>query len=187
MLTDMMLFANPPKPNFEQVNVADMLAEVIAEAAIQYPDRAFRLTFARIGKPALWNVDRIQIGELAAALIRNSIEALSGEGDVRVTLDESHADCLSIRVEDTGSGIDPAILPYVFDPFFSGREAGRGLGFGLSKAWTIARLHGGEVQCLSGQAGMTVFEATFPLSEICENAVPVDKEAASSSANTFAA
>jgi len=35
---------------------------------------------------------------------------------------------------------------HLFDPFYSGREAGRGLGFGLSKVWTIAKLHGGSVE-----------------------------------------
>src|SRR5262245_34396459 len=59
--------------------------------------------------------------------------------------------CLSVT--DTGPGIPPEIRPHIFDPFFSGREAGRGLGLGLSKAWRIAELHGGtiEVESQPGQ------------------------------------
>jgi signal transduction histidine kinase len=56
---------------------------------------------------------------------------------------------LQLIVADTGPGIPPEIRPHIFDPYFSGREAGRGLGLGLSKAWRIVELHGGtiEVEC----------------------------------------
>ncbi|MDA0284815.1 MAG: ATP-binding protein, partial [Planctomycetota bacterium] len=37
---------------------------------------------------------------------------------------------------------------HLFDPFFSGRQAGRGLGFGLSKCWQILRMHGGSIQVI---------------------------------------
>jgi C4-dicarboxylate-specific signal transduction histidine kinase len=48
-------------------------------------------------------------------------------------------------VTDDGPGIAPDVRPHIFDPFFSGREAGRGLGFGLSKAWRIVTEHGGQL------------------------------------------
>jgi signal transduction histidine kinase len=50
-----------------------------------------------------------------------------------------------LTVTDTGPGIPPEVRPHIFDPFFSGREAGRGLGLGLSKAWRIVELHGGSI------------------------------------------
>jgi signal transduction histidine kinase len=58
-----------------------------------------------------------------------------------------------LSVSDTGPGIPPEIRPHIFDPFFSGREAGRGLGLGLSKAWRIAELHGGTIEVESGPEG----------------------------------
>ena len=50
-----------------------------------------------------------------------------------------------LQIEDNGPGIPPEVRPHIFDPFYSGREAGRGLGFGLSKAWRIITLHGGSL------------------------------------------
>lgn len=53
---------------------------------------------------------------------------------------------LQFIVSDNGSKIRSDIVDHLFDPFFSGREAGRGLGFGLSKVWTIAEMHGGRIE-----------------------------------------
>jgi signal transduction histidine kinase len=61
-----------------------------------------------------------------------------------------------LSVRDTGPGIPPEVRPHVFDPFFSGREAGRGLGLGLSKAWRIVELHGGRIEVGDQQSGATL-------------------------------
>ena len=65
--------------------------------------------------------------------------------------------CL-IKITDTGPGISEHIRPHIFDPFYSGREAGRGLGLGLSKAWRIINLHGGliDVDSPAGQGAAFV-------------------------------
>ena len=59
---------------------------------------------------------------------------------------QSEISNLKLSVTDTGPGIPPEIRPHIFDPYFCGREAGRGLGLGLSKAWRIAELHGGRIE-----------------------------------------
>jgi signal transduction histidine kinase len=63
---------------------------------------------------------------------------------------------LQIRVSDTGTGITDDQRQHIFEPFYSGREAGRGLGMGLPKAWRIVQSHGGEILVESGQQGTTV-------------------------------
>ena len=60
-------------------------------------------------------------------------------------------------VRDTGPGIPAHVRPHIFDPFFSGREAGRGLGLGLSKAWRIVTSHGGTLSVESPETGGAVF------------------------------
>ena len=53
---------------------------------------------------------------------------------------------LQIEVVDDGPGISAEVRRHLFDPFFSGREAGRGLGVGLSKCWRIVTMHGGTIE-----------------------------------------
>jgi signal transduction histidine kinase len=51
-----------------------------------------------------------------------------------------------IEVRDDGPGIRPEERGHIFDPFYSARQAGRGLGLGLSKAWRIVTNHGGRIE-----------------------------------------
>jgi signal transduction histidine kinase len=67
-----------------------------------------------------------------------------------------------VSVSDTGPGIPPEVRPHIFDPFFSGREAGRGLGLGLSKAWRIAELHGGTIEVESAAERGAKFSIHLP-------------------------
>ena len=63
---------------------------------------------------------------------------------------------LELCVTDDGPGIPEEMRVHIFDPFYSGRNAGRGLGMGLPKAWRIAQLHGGKVSVDSARRGTTV-------------------------------
>jgi len=98
-------------------------------------------------------VDVNQFSVALKNLIQNSIEAIASSGkpvvqvkgqvDVRLEGGES---AFEVSVWDNGQEIIGAVRRHLFDPFYSGREAGRGLGFGLSKVWAIAKLHGGSIE-----------------------------------------
>ncbi|MEZ6120173.1 MAG: ATP-binding protein [Pirellulaceae bacterium] len=60
---------------------------------------------------------------------------------------------VEVLIEDNGQGCFSKERRHAFDPFYSGREAGRGLGFGLSKAWRIARMHNGHIEMLANPTG----------------------------------
>ncbi|MFM9067805.1 MAG: sensor histidine kinase [Planctomycetota bacterium] len=114
---------------------------------------------------SVW-ADRDQLLVALSALGRNALEAIefarsnaaSRPGQVTFTYGESVAgadsktDGWEIRVRDNGPGISAAIAERIFDPFFSGREAGRGIGFGLPKAWRIIASHNGCLQLCAESA-----------------------------------
>jgi signal transduction histidine kinase len=76
----------------------------------------------------------------------------------------NHGHTIQITIADNGPGIPPDTRAKIFDPFFSGREAGRGLGFGLSKAWRIVTLHGGTIEVRETPGGGATFVITLPSS-----------------------
>ncbi|RMH28710.1 MAG: HDOD domain-containing protein [Planctomycetota bacterium] len=78
-------------------------------------------------------------------LIRNALEAPDSERvEVRIQTDDDF-DRLMITVLDDGAGISPEALAHATDPFFSRRDAGRGIGLGLAKARRVVEAHGGTL------------------------------------------
>ena len=145
MISDMMLFARPPAVSISNVDLRLLTKRIVDSLADQLSHRKVQL-IVRLGA----SIDRAQLDAdqfciMLGCLVENSANAMEGEGGEIDLQFERTQDRLIIKVTDNGTGIDAAIVPHLFDPFFSGREAGRGLGFGLSKAWTIARQHGGTI------------------------------------------
>jgi signal transduction histidine kinase len=67
-----------------------------------------------------------------------------------------------ISVRDDGPGITPEQRRHIFEPFYSARQAGRGLGLGLSKAWRIVTQHGGRIEVASQPGQGTTFTVVLP-------------------------
>jgi signal transduction histidine kinase len=79
-----------------------------------------------------------------------------------VRLEVATTDRLRITVEDSGPGPAAGHAEHLFDPFFSGRPAGRGRGLGLPTAWRLAREQGGDVTFEPMPGGPTRFVLTLP-------------------------
>ena len=80
------------------------------------------------------------------------------------------ADRIEVFVEDSGPGPSPEQRPHLFDPFYSGRNAGRGRGLGLPVAWRLARQQGGDLHLETARPGVPtrfvlVLPATLPPSD----------------------
>ncbi len=121
--------------------------------------------------------DGDRIVQVLVNLIRNSVDAVrrGGEGarngvrgEVRVTGERGEREgreWITVRVEDDGPGIDPEILPRLFEPFVSTKLDSRGTGLGLAVADGIVREHGGVILARNrGGRGGSVFEVVLPAS-----------------------
>jgi signal transduction histidine kinase len=172
MIGDMMLFARPPKPKQERVDLAAVVARVTGELAPWAADQGTQ--FMVCGRVERLDVvgDPTQLAVALRALCVNALEALVTNGRVEISLvrgsavpakSSTHRESAQITVADTGPGISAETRQHLFDPFFSGREAGRGLGFGLSKCWRIVTLHGGRIDVASTVGQGASFTICLPL------------------------
>jgi signal transduction histidine kinase len=158
MISDLMLFARPPRADRQPTDVLALVERVVAHSRNDCQRRGISLHVAANAASASMLVDAVQLEVAIKALITNAMEAIGKDGAIAVQLDHIATPRQSLRltVSDDGPGIPPNVREYLFDPFYSGREAGRGLGFGLSKAWRIVTDHGGQIQVDShGDAGAT--------------------------------
>lgn len=165
MIADLMLFARPPALRPTEFNLGEVVASVVHEHQAEASERGVRLAVELLTDDLDVRADASQLAVAVGALIRNSIEAIGQDGAVVVAI-RAAPGWLLVEVRDTGPGISPHVREHLFDPFFSGREAGRGLGFGLSKSWRIVTDHGGRIEVASppaGGAALTIYLPCSPL------------------------
>ena len=93
-------------------------------------------------------------------LIDNALNHGAQGVTIRITAVADDAEFLTLRVEDDGPGIDPAALPRVFDPFFTTRERGTGLGLAVVQAVVLE--HGGSLRAAASTLGGARFDIQLP-------------------------
>jgi len=106
-------------------------------------------------------VDGDRVAQIVDNLIGNAVEALRGRGGrITVTLHRSSAREVIVRVADTGSGVPPELVDRLFEPFFTTRDGGTGLGLFLSAE--LCGALGGEVHYRDRPGGGACFEVRLP-------------------------
>jgi signal transduction histidine kinase len=148
MIGGLMLFARPPKPRREAADVGGIIAAVIESVRGQAAARGGRLEYSPLPVPQAVFVDRLQIEEAIRVVVVNALEAVASGG--RVVLEVTRRSpqdggWCEVTVADDGRGMSYEAARRAFDPFYSGREAGRGAGLGLPKAWRLVESSGGTV------------------------------------------
>jgi two-component system, NtrC family, C4-dicarboxylate transport sensor histidine kinase DctB len=100
-----------------------------------------------LGEVPLWvTAGSVRLQQVLVNLLGNGLDAVAGQDPARLTLTARAigADVI-VTVRDTGPGIPPAVIDRIFDPFFSTKEVGKGLGLGLSITYNIMHDFGGEI------------------------------------------
>lgn len=161
MISDLMFYANPATATRQRYDLNGIVLSVVAGFEEEAERQSIRLEVNTSGDPTMAVVDRQMIAEALRALIRNSVEAIGCQGTIVVSL-VHHPGQVMVHVADSGPGLSDQARQHAFDPYFSGREAGRGLGLGLCRAYRIARLHAGDVTLAGGPTGCV---ATITLNE----------------------
>jgi signal transduction histidine kinase len=146
VLRDLMQFARPAPPHPAWVDLPTLMGEVGAALGELAAQRGVRVEVeARADRFAV-HVDAEQVRTVLLCLLRNAIEAAPADGWARLVLREPGPQHVDVGVEDSGPGPAAKERAALFDPFYSGRSAGRGRGLGLPVAWRLARLQGGDVR-----------------------------------------
>jgi two-component system, NtrC family, sensor kinase len=162
ILRDLMQFARPSPPRKQIVNLPGLVREVADSLGGLAAERHVRLVCPDPEPTPSLCADPSHLKAAITCLVRNAIEAAPAEGWAGVRLDLSSPRCIDVVVEDNGPGLPPPLREHLFDPFYSGREAGRGRGLGLSTAWRLVKVHGGDLRFVSLPDGPTRFVMSLP-------------------------
>ncbi len=163
MIADMMLFAHPPQPDLHPIELDRVVAQAVEELrpAADEQNTSIKVSLEKFDRVM---GDRAQLTSAVQAIIQNALESVKCGGRIEISV-FTQSFCAVVQVDDDGPGIRTEHMRHLFDPFFSGREAGRGLGFGLCKAWRIAELHSGSLSAKNRGEGGASFELRLPYAD----------------------
>ncbi len=161
LLDDLLHLSRPAKPGKAAIDLAAVVEGVLAPLSSQPEGPPVEVVFRRQSVPLVHGNEH-QLRQLVLNLVRNAVEAMPQGGRLSVDLAASpDMSVVVLRVGDTGVGIPEEDLGRIFEPFFTSKEEGTGLGLVVSRQ--IVEAHGGHITVDSRPGEGTVFSVTLPV------------------------
>lgn len=155
---DLLDFSRIKPPHRERVAVADLVDHQLARLTIAEGidvHRAIARDLPRV------HIDAVQVGQIVFNLLINALQAMEGRGgrvSLRATAVDGH---VALDVEDDGPGVPRALRDKIFEPLFTTKA--RGIGLGLAVSRSLAEANGGRLRMSEGSRGGALFTLTMPI------------------------
>ncbi|HYK23160.1 MAG TPA: ATP-binding protein [Candidatus Acidoferrum sp.] len=154
IVTQFLRAIRPSKPQFQPENVNNLVDEAVRFFAPEIQDRDIVVEQELRSDLPLLQLDRDQMKQAFYNVIKNSFEAMKRRGILRIRTDRDDTHVL-VSFTDTGGGMSPENLSHVFEPYFTTKASGSGLGLLIVRR--IVREHGGELSIESNEGkGLTL-------------------------------
>lgn len=162
----MRAFVNKEDPHLERVEINDLIKRVTGFLGSEMERESIRLKMSLAADLPALMVDAIQIEQVMLNLLRNAIDATrspwQGLREIYVISRLGEDDMIHVEVRDTGCGMPEGQLQQVFDPFYTTKEEGMGMGLSISR--TIVEAHGGTMYTEKTKK-YTIVGISMPLSD----------------------
>ncbi len=146
---------------FEPIDVRESVSTALSMMEPQLRQRNMAISSSLPREPVVIEADRIRLEQVVINLLRNALDATKGTPEPEVKIIVSVSDEVLITVRDNGVGIDD--LESLFEPFYTTKAPGDGVGLGLAISSGIVNDLGGRMTAKNGQNGGAVFEISLPL------------------------
>lgn len=156
-------YAKPAPSKVAESDIGDIVATVIRQIKYQCDERGIKIIFEQ-KEVAPINADPNKLRQVFLNILLNAIQAMPIGGEIKIgchQINDDSGNRLEIRIADTGPGISPENLTKIFDPFFSTKAHGTGLG--LATAQAIVSEHNGKITAESTLGKGTTFIIRLPM------------------------
>lgn len=155
---DLLVFARPRPARFQRLNLERLVNRVTSFLTVQ-PDANGRTIHADVAESLELFADDVQLEQLLVNILLNASQASPGGGKIRLTAESDGEDIL-IAVTDEGPGIPEDIRVHIFDPFYTTKARGTGLGLPICRR--IVEAHSGAIDIESPSGGGTRVAIRLP-------------------------
>ena len=160
VIEDLANFSYDSTDEFEKTDMLPGLRSSVALVRHEYKNRIEFLEFFDCDHLMVLG-NHAQINQVFMNLLLNAVKAIADTGTVRVRVQHFN-DKVMISIKDSGTGVDPENMDKLFDPFFTTRKVGEGIGLGLSLSYTIIKKHGGQITVESSPGEGALFTIILP-------------------------
>ncbi|MDD5593634.1 MAG: PAS domain S-box protein [Candidatus Margulisbacteria bacterium] len=174
IISNLLSFSRIKMPKYEKVQVYDLLKDCVGAAEKRFDRKKgyVKIKFHRRENKKAIQADPHQLKSVFNNVLDNAFQSMPKRKDrLAVSAGFTGKNTLTIRISDNGEGIEKADLEKVFDPFFTTRAKGTGLG--LTHCKELIRLHGGRIEIESEKGKGTVVLMTLPVERKLPRALKV--------------
>ena len=154
-------YARKGSDSFAPVNLGDALAASLAMMEPQLRQRHVKITKFLPEEPVCVMGDRMRIEQVMINLLRNALDATKSVDDPEIEIILAAGETATLTVRDNGAGIED--FDALFEPFYTTKQPGDGVGLGLAISSGIVSDLGGRLTARNGQKGGAVFEMQLPI------------------------
>ena len=154
-------YARKGGDDFAPVNIGDALASSLAMMEPQLRQRHVKITRLLPEEPVLVMADRMRLEQVMVNLLRNALDATKSVEDPEVEILVTAGETATLSVHDNGDGVTD--FDNLFEPFYTTKQPGDGVGLGLAISSGIVNDLGGRLTAHNGASGGAVFEMQLPV------------------------
>lgn len=164
IIEEFLTFSKSRRLELHEYPVTDVLQKIVNLMREEAASKGITMETRFSDSPAIIPMDVDKLQQAFLNFIKNAMESISGEGSIVIAVEPSGKDRISVKISDTGCGMTSEEVERIFNPEYTTKE--KGLGLGLPLAHEIVRGHGGEIRVFSGPGSGTTFEIILPSEKV---------------------
>ena len=166
IVSSLLSFSRTSQSVFTNIQVSELLNRcvLLSQHKLKLQHIECRVSIAENLPPVYGDFNQLQ--QCIINLLFNAVDAMPDGGKLEISAEAGQGgNEVIIRVRDSGPGILESDLPRIFEPFFSTKDAGYGVGLGLSTVYGIVKHHGGNITAANAPSGGACFTLELPVAK----------------------
>ena len=164
IIEDFLTFSRSRRLELREFSLTEVVQKLVRLMGEEARARGISLSVKSMQDALMVPMDVDKLQQALINIIKNAIESIEGVGSIDIVVERQAGERAVIRVSDTGLGLAPEEVGKIFDPDYTTKE--KGLGLGLPIAHEIIRGHGGTIRVQSGIGQGTTFEIVLPMKPV---------------------
>lgn len=164
IIEEFLTFSKSRRLDFCDFSITEVLQKIVNLIREEASTRGITIETTWRQSPALISMDVNKLQQAFINLIKNAMESITDKGRIFITVDKEGKNYIVVKISDTGCGMTEEEIKKIFNPEYTTKE--KGVGLGIPLAFEIIRGHGGDIRVTSRKGRGTTFEVILPRENI---------------------